>query len=396
MGLVIILASVVATTLLAAGRMLGTTVVEEQQAAITKTDDLTAPQETLGNRFSGLKKMLAAVNLIAVICLGIAAEAAAGIAFHEYWKHRTVVWTVEPYFKERDAVLQAVVENLEAQEQVKQYPQMLHAQITANSLRLEQARAEESAAREQHRQELERSAPRRLAVRIVVGTLVALALLFGMAWLALAQEAPMGVTVVVLDLSTSVTDDFAKNLQAVDGVIERLPPATRLVLFGITEASFGSPPLFVETSPRIAGRFGEYLGTWRAKALQRWRTLARDLRPSATGSDVLGALARAATEFEELPKAERSLVILSDMRQVGRGLNLAKGQVASRSLKELEARRLIAPLAGVRVWMLGVHTSGLDIVEWQGLKKFWTEYFRQAGADVRLFSPSRRLAEGRS
>ena len=59
----------------------------------------------------------------------------------------------------------------------------------------------------------------------------------------------------------------------------------------------------------------------------------------------------------------------------------------------LEGRGLIAKLDGVRVWVLGVHTHGSDIGHWRALKAFWLEYFRKAGANVKLFSPNRRAPE---
>lgn len=112
-----------------------------------------------------------------------------------------------------------------------------------------------------------------------------------------------------------------------EGIIERVPPETRLVVLGVTEASFSAPPLFVRTSPKNAGRFGEYLGDWRASVIRAWRQVSGGLRPTAKGSDLLGALARASSEFEESPHASKTLIVLSDMRQVGRALKWA-GAVA--------------------------------------------------------------------
>jgi hypothetical protein len=40
--------------------------------------------------------------------------------------------------------------------------------------------------------------------------------------------------------------------------------------------------------------------------------------------------------------------------------------------------------------MLGVHTDGIDVGRWHGLKAFWCRYFQKAGADVKLFSPNRK------
>jgi hypothetical protein len=184
------------------------------------------------------------------------------------------------------------------------------------------------------------------------------------------------------------SEEFARNVQAVEGIIERLASETRFVVLGVSEASFSGSPLFVQTSPKNAGRFGEYLSAWRGKAIREWRLVAERLQPSAKGSDILGALARASTEFEEAPQASKTLILLSDMRHVGQGVNLEKGPAPP--VRLLEERGLVIRLAGVKVWMLGVHTDGIDAGQWRGLKVFWCQYFQKAGAEIKVFSPNRK------
>jgi hypothetical protein len=41
--------------------------------------------------------------------------------------------------------------------------------------------------------------------------------------------------------------------------------------------------------------------------------------------------------------------------------------------------------------MLGVHTIGIDIGRWKALNLFWCRYFKKAGAEVKAFSPNRRM-----
>jgi hypothetical protein len=223
---------------------------------------------------------------------------------------------------------------------------------------------------------------------VLVAVLAGLLVLLGFAAYVLAEE--RHVEIVILDLSASTAaNEFTRNVQAVEGIIERVPPETRLAVLGVTEASFSAPPLFVRTSPQNAGRFGEHLGDWRASAIRAWRQVAGGLRPTAKGSDLLGALVRASSEFEESPRASKTLILLSDMRHVGRGLNLENGR-GRPALVSLEERGLVARLDGVQVWMLGVQTVGTDIAQWRDLKAFWTEYFLKAGAHVKTFSPNRR------
>jgi hypothetical protein len=77
------------------------------------------------------------------------------------------------------------------------------------------------------------------------------------------------------------------------------------------------------------------------------------------------------------------------MRHTGRGLDLENGRTRP-EMRALEQRQLIVRLAGVQVWMLGVHTVGIDIDQWQFLQVFWCQYFQKAGAEVKAFSPNRR------
>lgn len=166
------------------------------------------------------------------------------------------------------------------------------------------------------------------------------------------------------------------------------------MVLGVTDASFGLAPLLVETSPRAAGRFGEYLEDWRRTVVQAWRKATQALKPSARGSDLFGAFARAAIEFDEVPKGPKRLIVLSDMRQVGRGFNFERAMGDPLAVaEEVERQNLIPRLDGVQVWVLGVHTVGIDERQWGRLKAFWTEYLRRSGAELKAFTPSRRLEE---
>jgi len=233
------------------------------------------------------------------------------------------------------------------------------------------------------------------ALRWIVGGFVALVALLIAAMVAFAEPVKPGTTVVILDLSDSVNaDEFAENLRAVEGMIRRVPAGgAELRVLAVDEASFGRGPLFAAISPREAGRFGEYLDDWRSRTLRAWGKRAVGLKPIAHGSDVIGALGRAALEFEEAPGPKR-LLILSDMRQVGRGLNFEKTVAEPGPLIERVKRERMTPvLAGVEILVLGAETRGIDEGQWRRLRSFWTEFFKAAGADLKAFSPNRRLTE---
>ena len=272
----------------------------------------------------------------------------------------------------------ALARNEAAQEAVRKRPEILEAELTVKGLQAEAATQSFSP-----------------MVRWIVGGFVALVALLIAAMVAFAEPVKPGTTVVILDLSDSVNaDEFAENLRAVEGVIRRLPVGgAELRVLAVDEASFGRGPLFAVRSPHDAGRFGEYLDDWRSKALRAWGKRAVGLKPIARGSDVIGALGRAALEFEEAPGPKR-LLILSDMRQVGRGMNFERPVADPAPLIErVKREQLIPALAGVEVLVLGAETRGIDESHWRRLKTFWTEFFKVGGANLKAFSPNRRLTE---
>lgn len=382
MGLVIVLSSAAAVAALGWARMLGVGLQEEQrqmqQADIDQgpANDASAARRT---RIETAKRLLNGVAGLAVIFLAIAGEVAAGIAYHEWAKHRDIVGTVRPFFVRRERLADAMAANAATQEAVRKRPEILEAALTVEGLEAEAAAQSFSP-----------------TARWIVGGFVALVALLIAAMVAFAEPVKPGNTVVILDLSDSVNaDEFAENLRAVEGMIRRLPAGgAELRVLAVDEASFGRGPLFAVRSPQDAGRFGEYLDDWRSKALRAWGKRAAGLKPIARGSDVIGALARAALEFEEAPDAKKRLVILSDMRQVGRGLNFEKTVAEPGPLVERVKREQMTPaLAGVEVLVLGAETRGIDDGHWRRLRSFWTEYFKAAGAELKAFSPSRRLTE---
>jgi hypothetical protein len=395
LGLAVVFCSVTATAFMGAGRMVGVLVEEErQQISATQTgDELTsASSESATNPMvARVKKLLSIATMVSVILLAIAGEIGAGLAFHEYYRHMTVVWTVWPYYRERSRLADESADNVARQEEVKRRPEILQAQLTAAGLEQEAAQAEKAAAEARATAEAEAKANslgRLVKIVLVAGAVFVLSLL-AVAAAVFAEE--RHATVVILDLSTSMaSEEFARNVQAVEGIIERLAPETRVVVLGVTEASFGTPPLFVQSSPKNTGRFGEYLSAWRGKAIREWRHAAERLQPTAKGSDILGALARASTEFAELPQASKTLILLSDMRHVGQGVNLEKRPAPP--VSALEQPGLMTRLPGVQVWMLGVHADGIDVGHWRELQAFWCQYFQKAGAEVKAFSPNRRVA----
>jgi len=400
LGLAILLASAAAGASLALGRMIGTNLAEEQQVVSDQgTHDLDRSPGAATDlpRVRRAKRLLAVTSMIAVLFLGIASEAAAGIAFDEFMRHGTVVRTVKPLYREREWLEERLAENAYLQEAVRRRGKLALISRTIDGLNREEAEAR-AAIEAAVRRDAESPRPpglgslvRKVAIPFAIALIAALAIA---TWATGAERELSGSTVVLVDLSVSTaSEEFSRNLRAVEGVIRRVGEGGRLTVLGITEASFSLKPLLQATAPRSKGRFGEHLGTWRESAIREWRETAAGLRPAARGTDIFGALTRAAVECEGVG-VRCQVVILSDMRQVGRGVDLERsGVIPVRLMEEVRRRGLVPQLRGVSVWALGVHTVGFDERQWQTVRAFWTDYFRIAGADLVLFSPNRRIGE---
>lgn len=407
LGLLIVLSSATAGILLGLGRMAGVTVIEERSAATPVSSDLDAPSADAApappvERISKVKSLLAVATAGAVILLILAGEVAAGIAFDEYVKRMTVVWTVAPLYRRRNEVAEELAANAEAEEAARRRPELVHAQLTIQGLKREEAALAEATEKERETalaaHEAEEHARRRDSVgylvrRVVIAFLIGLAVILVIAAIAVAEDVRVETTVVVLDLSRSTEPaEFARNIRAVEGLIARTGAGGSLTVLGIGEASFAAAPLLRESAPLNPGRFAEHLDAWHRSRVAKWRRIASELGPVASGSDLFGALARAAEEFGGDANGRRRLVVLSDMRHVGRGINLERPFGPPKPLVDrVEAQALIPRLGGVGVWLLGVHSAGIDERHWGLLKAFWVEYLRRAGAELKAFSPNRQL-----
>ncbi|MBI3825646.1 MAG: hypothetical protein HY294_06610 [Candidatus Rokubacteria bacterium] len=393
MGLAVVLCSAAAVASLGWARMLGVGLQEEQRQVQQYEIDhetVNVGGEVRRARIESTKRLVNGFAAVAVVLLALAGEVAAGLAYHEYARHRTVVRTVGPFYERRAGLMGALAQNAAEQEAVRKRPEILYAQLTVHGLQAEAAQVQAVEAEERRIRSLSPTM-RWVAAgfAVLIGLLIGAALAFG-------ETAKPGITVVVLDLSDSVNaEEFTENLRAVEGAIRQLPSGgAELRVLAVDDASFGRAPLFRALSPAEAGRFGEYLDDWRSAALRAWKKRAANLKPLARGSDVIGAVSRAAIEFEEAPGATRRLLILSDMRQVGRGLNFEKPMGDSKQILERVKREgMIPELRSVEVWALGVDTRGIEESHWRRLKVFWSEFFKGAGADLKAFSPNRRLPE---
>jgi hypothetical protein len=117
-------------------------------------------------------------------------------------------------------------------------------------------------------------------------------------------------------------------------------------------------------------------------------------QPRFPSTDILGALLLASQIFNQEPpsRERRVLVILSDMRNHTRDLNLDSLSDAHDDFFIGKASTVgHADLARVQVYVLGVDGAGKSTYYWQALERFWKGYFRRSGASLNSFSVLREL-----
>lgn len=227
---------------------------------------------------------------------------------------------------------------------------------------------------------------------LTIKILVFVAVFFAAYLLFLSRVFAVEMVVVVPDLTeSSAGAPMTKNFRAIDEIIWQLKPGARLAILPITERSFSNDPILDATLPAEAGLLGERVKSSRQKLLERWWLAQKALKTDSQKSDIFGVLMRASFLIESGRPMKPYLILLSDMRHVSREYNFeSMARIDAPLIHKLEKDELVAPLAGVKVWALGVHAAGVSDSYWMSLKKFWQIYFKRSGAELKAFSPDRR------
>jgi hypothetical protein len=210
--------------------------------------------------------------------------------------------------------------------------------------------------------------------------------------------------VILLDLSQSVAvkgegskAEFEKNVQAVTAILTTLPAGAKVTVIGITGDSFATPDIILSGElSGDEGYFKERLAKGHAALAQAWHERSAQLRPSHAETDILGALLIASEVFHDtLVGHHKELVILSDMRQATRALNIERLALvqANAAMHQVVHGNLIADLAGVDIYAEGVDGAGETVAYWQSLKEFWLAYFMRAGATLAEYSSLRDVPD---
>lgn len=239
---------------------------------------------------------------------------------------------------------------------------------------------------------------RNAIAKLLVGALLVMIPAFHMK--AAAEEQ---VTIVAaIDLTQSVgtagadqKTDFQKNLTGVTNLLGQAPVSSRVIVLGITDKSFAQP--YILLSARVGddpGYFGERLAAARRQLVATWKHRSAMLQPEFKYTDIVGVLLIAGQLFDASPKASRKiLVIFSDMRHYTRELDVeSPGVVPPLAVLERKSGTIpTAHLQNVEVHVVGVDGAGKSLAYWQGLQRFWTEYFDRSRAILRTYSVLRDL-----
>jgi hypothetical protein len=166
----------------------------------------------------------------------------------------------------------------------------------------------------------------------------------------------------------------------------------------ISDQSFARPFVLLSgTIPDTPGQLREYdeIAASRHRLAASLRRIARTTAPNFPSTDILGFLMATGLAFEHTPQMRHVLTMHSDMRQSAAPLDIEHAAVVpvKAALATVEREHLFANLAGVDVYLYGVHAVGKDVRYWQSLREFWTAYFDRCHANVRAFSMTRETPD---
>lgn len=182
---------------------------------------------------------------------------------------------------------------------------------------------------------------------------------------------------------------FEANGNVIRKVILTTPKDSQLYVFGFGK---GTPvPLLTAKTPKIAGPQGQNLKATLDAGVRKFeenmQTRRKEIDPS--GTDIEGALFRAARIFSEAKAGDRTLFVTSDMQQdsVENKLTLSRLQKGLGRAKKVSSSQ-VPDLRGTKVYIYSAFsdtkgmTTGQIEQSIKMLREYWTGYFKNSGAQV--------------
>jgi len=202
---------------------------------------------------------------------------------------------------------------------------------------------------------------------------------------------------ILLDVSGSIGRGphpqlLREYLTSIKHLLAEEPPNSRVYVSVISTDSFGSVRELVKGwTPEQKGIFTDDLSRARRQLVASLEAKAAGMSAVAAGTDIFGGLWHVKALLESGSASistAKDLWIFSDMvnetpeLQMPALLSLGPEQM----LEKAKAHKLVVPLRGYQVHIIGASTAGLTPRAWNITKTFWTLYFREAGAVLVSYS----------
>jgi hypothetical protein len=209
------------------------------------------------------------------------------------------------------------------------------------------------------------------------------------------------LTVALTDLSASTdTEEARQAYQAnIDRILKTAQPGDSLHFGWITTTSVGQLEGVHVGLPQtpgglLASRFDKKAAhkkrkTSRAKARREIRSYLGDTTRASKSTDLMSALHWAGQIFERSDRTKKILVIQSDMIEAASydftDLSFEDEEQIENVLRAEKKLRRLPNFDGVRVYVVGLGAARRDSRKIYRERKFWTEYFQRAGAEVETY-----------
>ncbi|RLI68592.1 hypothetical protein DRO91_08830 [Candidatus Heimdallarchaeota archaeon] len=194
------------------------------------------------------------------------------------------------------------------------------------------------------------------------------------------------------DTTGSTDYDRLQNERAVIKIISTLKPCDEIRVVNITEATFSNPEyLLDEQMPLRAGVFDREIRRKQARIASKFRQGISKVPKERPATSLIEGMTLLGYLIQERAGKKKVLIIISDMKQFKNNINpQTLAENGDRILQKLKSEGLIPDLSGVDVYVMGASTAGLDARTWLGIKRFWTNYFKAANANLKCYTIQRQ------
>lgn len=194
---------------------------------------------------------------------------------------------------------------------------------------------------------------------------------------------------ILIDTSKSIShrgqtnDLFRQYLHGVKKLLRTEPPNTKVWVLAISEDSFGgTPEIFSGWTPGVHGVFTDDLSRARRQMAFKFGQEASRIAPSASGTDIFGALWRLKALFDSDSRKpsdsiQKTIWIFSDMVNETKAFSMT-------NLMQTDPKNTynVISLKGYRIHVCGASTIRMTPLQWVTVRQFWEHNFEAGGATL--------------